>query len=123
MIKEIDGLKLPPSISGGAELFNRDFQKRTVSGRLITKLDSTEKWRVTFSFDIASLALSFQAQFYAKCLVMRSTSKSITFVSPYDGTEKTITVKCVSRAMPQALNIYQSKPQLYGGVGAVFEEV
>lgn len=123
MIKEIDGLKLPPSISGGAELFNRDTQRRTVSGRLITKLDSKEKWRVTVSFEAFSLSLDFQAKFYAKCLAMRAQAKTVAFVSPYDGALKLITAKCISRTAPQALNIYKGAPQIYGGVGAVFEEV
>lgn len=123
MIKEIDGLKLPPSITGSAELFNRDTQRRTVSSRLITKLDSKEKWRVTVSFETFSLSLAFQSQFYAKCLAMRAQSKSVAFISPYDGTEKVITAKCVSRVAPRPTNIYKGAPQFYGGVGAVFEEV
>lgn len=123
MIKEIDGLKLPPSVEGTAELMNRDTTRRTVSGRLITKLDPNEKWKVTASFESFSLALEFQKSFYDKCLAMRTTSAEITFISPYDGTEKTIKAKCTQRTAPTALNIYGGKPQLYSKVGAVFEEV
>ena len=69
------------------------------------------------------LSLEYQAQFYAKCLAMRTTAKTITFISPYDGTEKTITAKCISRIRPTAVNLYQGAPQLYKSAGAVFEEV
>jgi hypothetical protein len=123
MIKQIDNLKLPPSLSGSTELFNRDTQRRTVSGRLITKLDTTEKWRVTVSFDAVSLSLPFQAEFYNKCLEMRLQAKQIIFVSPYDGAEKTITAKCIGKSIPSPTNLYGGKPQFYTKIGAVFEEV
>ena len=123
MIKQIDTLLLPPSITGAAELFNADTQKRTVSRRLITKLDPVEKWRVTVSFETFSLSLAFQSEFYAKCLEMRATAKTITFISPYDGTEKTITAKLVSRTTPSPVNLYKGVPQIYKRVGAVFEEI
>lgn len=123
MVTQIDSLKLPPSLDGSAELFNRDNQRRTVSGRLITKLDPSEKWRVTVSFESVALSRELQAAFYAKCLEMRSTARTVTFISPYDGTEKTITAKCISRATPSAFNLYQRRPEFYVKAGAVFEEV
>jgi hypothetical protein len=123
VIQQIDNLKLPPSINGAAELFNRDTQRRTVSGRLITKLDPAQKWRVTVSFDDAALDTAYQAQFYAKCLDMRRNSRAITFISPYDGQVVTIAARCVSRNMPSAFNLYKQKPEHYTGAGAVFEEV
>ncbi len=123
MIKSIDGLLLPPSITGTAEQFNRDSQKRTVSGRLITKLDPVQKWRVTVAFDDFALSLDYQAQFYAKCLAMRLSAKTIVFVSPYDGSEVTITAKCISRSTPQPTNLHKRTPQFYIKAGAVFEEV
>ena len=123
MIKSIDGLLLPPSITGSAELFNRDTQKRTVSGRLITKLDPVQKWRVTVSFDDFALSLDYQAQFYAKCLAARLSAKTIVFVSPYDGTEVTISAKCISRSVPEPTNLYQRIPQFYTRAGAVFEQI
>lgn len=122
MIKQIDDLLLPPSIEDSAELFNDDTQKRTVSRRLITKLNPVEKWRITVSLPF-SLSLEYQAQFYAKCLAMRTTGKTIVFISPYDGSEKTITAKCISRIRPTAVNLYQGAPQIYKSAGAVFEEV
>lgn len=123
MVTQIDGLRLPPSLDSSAELFNRDTQRRTVSGRLITKLDTTEKWRATVSFETAALSLDFQAAFYGKCLEMRTAAKEIKLISPYDGQEKTITAKCVSRAAPSAFNLYQRRPQYYVKAEAVFEEV
>lgn len=114
---------LPPSITGTAELFNRDTTKRTVSGRLITKLDPIQKWRVTVSYDDVSLSLDYQAQFYSKCLDMRMHARPVVFISPYDGSEITITAKCISRNVPSAVNLYKRAPQFYKGAGAVFEEV
>ena len=123
MIKSIDGLLLPPSIEGTPYLSNRDVQRQTVSGRLITKLDPTEKWVVPVSFETVSFSLEFQAAFYAKCLAMRSTAATVVFVSPYDGTEKTITAKCTSRAAPSAFNLFNRVPQFYKKIGATFQEV
>jgi hypothetical protein len=54
---------------------------------------------------------------------MRQTAKQITFISPYDGTETTITAKCISRVAPQAMNVYQRKPGIYRKIGATFQEV
>lgn len=123
LVKQIDTLKLPPSIDETPYLTNRDTNKQTVSGRLITKLDTAEKWVVPVSFEKDSLTISFQAEFYAKCLEMRQTAKSVTFISPYDGTEITITAKCISRTAPQARNIFMRTPQLYKKIGATFQEV
>ena len=60
----IDGLKLPKDISIKAEKQNFDTSKRTVSGRLITKLAPVEKWKVTVSFENLTLRLPFQTAFY-----------------------------------------------------------
>ena len=123
MVLQIDNLKLPPSITGAAELFNRDTQRRTVSGRLIAKLDPVQKWRVTVAFDSYALDTAYQAQFYAKCLDMRRNSRAVTFISPYDGSMVTISAKCISRNIPSAFNLSGRKPEYYTGAGAVFEEV
>lgn len=123
MITQIDGLRLPSSLGGSAELFNRDVQRRTASGRLITKLDATEKWRLTVSFVNSALSRELQAEFYNKCLSMRRKAGEISFISPYDGEEKTITAKCVRRATPSPFNLYKGRPEFYVKAGAVFEEV
>ncbi|MPN07416.1 hypothetical protein SDC9_154686 [bioreactor metagenome] len=123
MVIQIDDLLLPASLECSEELFNRDTTARTVSGRLITKLDPAEKWRVSVLFETDTLALSYQASFYTKCLAMRQTAKNIVFISPYDGTEKTISAKCISRLTPQAVNLYVGAPQVYSKIGAVFEEI
>ena len=123
MIKSIDGLNLPPSIESTPYLINRDVQKQAVSGRLITKIDTTEKWVVPISFESISFTLEFQAAFYAKCLSMRQTAATIVFISPYDGTEKTITAKCTSRVAPSAFNLLNRAPQFYKKIGATFQEV
>lgn len=123
MLTEIDGLKMPPSLQASAELFNRDVQRRTVSNRLITKIDTAEKWRVTCLYEVDSLSLDFQTSFYIKCTTMRETAKTIKFISPYDGQEKTITAKLISRNTPQTIKLKNRVPTLYRQVGAVFEEV
>lgn len=122
MVLQIDDLKLPPSITGAAELFNRDTQRRTVSGRLITKLDPAQKWRVSVSFD-AALDTEYQAAFYAKCLDMRRNARQISFISPYDGTVVAVAAKCISRSVPSAFSLFKRKPEYYTGAGAVFEQV
>lgn len=123
MIREIDGLKLPCNLEGKVELKNMDTTRRTVSGRLITKLASSEKWQVTISYESISMSLSFQKKFYEKCLELRGRPGSVWFTSPYDGSEVTIVAKCVSRSAPSALSVGRGLPALYKKVGAVFEEV
>lgn len=123
MLTEIDGLKMPPSIESYAELFNQDSQRRTVSNRLITKTDGLEKWRVTCMYETDALTIEFQKAFYEKCAVLRNTAKTIKFISPYDGVEKAITAKMISRNNPRSRFIIGRKPKLYTQVGAVFEEV
>ena len=123
MVLQIDDLKLPPSLEGSAELINRDTQRQTVSGRLITKLDPIEKWKITISFDSIVLADGYRGLFYSRCALMRREARLITFVSPYDGLEATAWCKCIDRATPEALHLYQRRPWLYRGAGAVFQEV
>lgn len=123
MVLQIDDLKLPPSLEGSEELINRDTQRQTVSGRLITKLDPVEKWKITISFDSIVLIGGYQGLFYAKCALMRREAKPVTFLSPYDGLETTALCKCIERATPEAIRLYQRRPWLYRGVGAVFQEV
>jgi hypothetical protein len=123
MILQIDDLKLPPSIDETPYLTNRDTQRQTVSGRLITKLDPSEKWVVPVSFETDTLSPEFQAQFYSKCLEMRTEAKQVIFISPYSGEETTITAKCTSRNTPQGINIHQRRPQYYSKIGATFQEV
>lgn len=119
----IDTLHVPENIDATAELQNFDTQRRTVSNKLITKLSPYEKWKVTVKFSTEVFSLDFQKSFYEKCLEMRNTSKSITFVSPYSGEDVTITAKCVSRVAPSRLVIVNRRPVLYKDVEAVFEEV
>lgn len=123
MVLQIDDLKLPPSLGGTAELINRDTQRQTVSGRLITKLDPVEKWKLTVSFEAIALASAYHAAFYDKCALMRKEAKPVTFISPYDGQEKTVQCKCIERVSPEAVKLYQRRPWLYRGAGAVFQEI
>lgn len=123
MVLQIDDLKLPPSLGGTAELINRDTQRQTVSGRLITKLDPVEKWKLTVSFEAIALARAYHAAFYDKCALMRKEAKPVTFISPYDGQEKTVQCKCIERVSPEAVKLYQRRPWLYRGAGAVFQEI
>lgn len=123
MILQIDDLKLPPSLSGSAELINRDAQRQTVSGRLITKYDAAEKWKLTLSFEAVALSLEYQKALYEKCALMRRAARTVTFVSPYTGEIISIQAKCIGRATPEAMGLYRRRPQLYRKTGAVFQEV
>lgn len=123
MIVEIDKLKMPPSASSQAELFNNDTHKRTVSNRLITKIGSNQKWRLTVLYDNDTLNMEFQTKFYAKCIILRSIPKEIKFISPYDGQLKSIKAKVTSLNTPTIMGISNGVPKLYTQIGAVFEEV
>lgn len=123
MILEIDGLKLPPHTGCTAELINRDTQRQTVSGRLITKYDAAEKWKLTLSLDGVTLSTAFQAAFYAKCLELRRTARPITFLSPYTGEEITAQCKCISRDAPSIGALVRRRPRYYTKAGAVFQQV
>ena len=123
MITSVDGLNMPPALTGSAELFSNDTHRRTASQRLITKLSHTEKWRITVEYSEDMLTREFQAKFYEKCEQMRQNSASVSFISPYDGTQRTIKAKCISRSTPEAAYMYKQKPMLYRKIGAVFEEV
>ena len=123
MVKQIGELKLPPDIAGTAELFNDDTSQRTVSGRLVTKLAPTEKWRLTVAFETAALSPELQAAFYAVCVSARTTATTITFISPYDGQIHTATCRCTERNIPAILSLSKGAPRLYSNIGAVFEEI
>lgn len=119
----IDGLKLPEDISCTAEKQNFDTSKRTVSGRLITKLAPAEKWKVTVSFENLTLHPSFQAAFYEKCLLMRNVAAVVEFTDPYTGEETSALMCCISKQKPEPMNIVRRRISLYQNIGAVFEEV
>lgn len=125
MIKSIDGLKLPASIDCISEMINRDSTTQAVSGRLITNLDPNPKWQLTVDFNEFGLNLPYQAEFYNKCLIMRTTPKLITFISPYTNEELTITARCIGLSTPKVLAISnRSKfPLAYSKAGAIFQEV
>lgn len=120
---KIDGLKLPNDISVVAEKQNFDSSKRAVSGRLITKLAPTEKWKLTISFENITLSLPLQKAFYEKCMAMRNKAAVVEFINPYTGMMERATMRCVSRVSPQPSQILRRSPSLYRNVGAVFEEV
>lgn len=125
MIQNIDGLKIPPSIDSTAELINRDSVSQTVSGRLIVNIDPNPKWELTASFKKFSLSVAFQAEFYEKCLNMRTQPAQITFVSPYDGTMQTVNAMCTQINTPEIKGIFKKTktPAIYGNAGAVFQQV
>lgn len=125
MIKSIDGLKIPASVDSVSELTNRDSVSQTVSGRLVANLDPNPKWKCSVAFNEFSLALSFQTQFYAKCLTMRTQPKQLVIVSPYDNSEKTITALCTDMTTPEiaAISKKSQKPFFYQKCGAEFREV
>lgn len=119
----IDGLKLPEDISVHAEKQNFDTSRRTVSGRLITKLAPTEKWKITVEFENLTLSLPLQTAFYQKCLEMRNTAAVVEFTNPYTGERERAVMRCVSRTAPTAAQIVRRSINLYRDIGAVFEEV
>ena len=119
----IDGLKLPKDISIQAEKQNFDTTKRTVSGRLITKLAPAEKWKLTVSFENLTLNLPLQRAFYEKCLSMRNVAATVEFTNPYTGEMERAVMRCVSRTSPEPVQIVRRNVNLYRNIGAVFEEV
>ena len=125
MIKEIDGLKMPPYLDATPELVNRDVVNQTVSGRLVVELDPNPKWEIPIEYSAESLSVAFQASFYGKCFAMRTTPASVTFVSPYDGQDTTVTALCTEITAPEPVMITRTtkKPLFYKGARAVFREV
>lgn len=119
----IDGLKLPEDISIRAEKQNFDTTRRTVSGRLITKLAPAEKWKVTVSFENLTLSLPLQAAFYEKCLAMRNVAAVVEFTNPYTGEQERALMRCLAKVSPEPAQIVRRKVNLYQNIGAVFEEV
>lgn len=89
----------------------------------LNELDPVEKWKLTVSFEAIALASAYHAAFYDKCALMRKEAKPVTFISPYDGQEKTVQCKCIERVSPEAVKLYQRRPWLYRGAGAVFQEI
>lgn len=119
----IDGLRLPEDVSIAAEKQNFDTSKRSVSGRLITKLAPAEKWRLVISFENLTLNLSLQAAFYEKCMQMRNVAAAVEFTNPYTGEMETAIMRCVARTRPEPAHIVKGRVSMYKKIGAVFEEV
>lgn len=120
---KIDGLNLPEDSSIQAEKQNFDTSRRTVSGRLITKLAPAEKWKITVKFENLTLSLPFQTAFYEKCLMMRNTAAVVEFTNPYTGEKERAVMRCVSRTAPTAERVVRRSINLYRDIGAIFEEV
>lgn len=123
MILQIDNLVIPPTLSGNAETFNADSSRRTVGGRLITKTSSFEKWRATLNYEGRSIPLDLQRSLYVKCREMRSVSRPVVLVSPYNGQIYTIDMKCTQPLPPKVTMHINGNPLFYTNIGAVFEEV
>lgn len=123
MIFQIDDLVIPPTLSGNAEKFNADNQRRTTGGRLITKISLFEKWRATLNYEGRSVPLSLQRALYEKCRDMRYVARPVTFVSPYDGHTYTVNMKCTQPLPPKVTLQDRGNPLFYTNIGAVFEEV
>ncbi|NCC17123.1 MAG: hypothetical protein EOM28_12485 [Clostridia bacterium] len=119
----IDGLKLPEDTSIVIEKQNFDTNRRTVSGRMITKLAPMEKWKITIHFENKTLSLEFQKAFYTKCLEMRSAYGVVSFINPYTGEEVTAKMKCTSKKTPSPLDVVRGRSRAYKTIGATFEEV
>lgn len=119
----IGGLKLPLTTAFHVEKQNFDTTKRSVSGRLITKLSPSEKWKISIEFENETLALDFQKAFYEKCMEMRVSADTVEFTDPYTGADTIAIMKCVSMKSPSALSIIGKRVGLYHHIGATFEEV
>lgn len=89
------------------------------------ELDPNPKWEIPITYEQDALSLVLQSAFYAKCFAMRTTPANITFVSPYDGTETTVTALCTEIPAPEAVAIRRStrKPLVYKNARAVFRQV
>ena len=123
MILQIDTLMIPNTLSGNAEMFNADSRRRTVSGRLITKMSTFEKWRATLFYEGRAIPQDFMKELYRKCREMRRTALPVTFISPYDFMTYTVMMRCTEPFPPKLMHIVNSRPQFYSNCGAVFEEV
>ena len=119
----IGGLKLPTTMAYQIEKQNFDTTRRSVSGRLITKLSPAEKWKININFENETLALDFQKAFYEKCMEMRVTADVVEFTDPYTGEDTIAIMRCVSTEKPSAMNIVRRKVGAYRNIGATFEEV
>ena len=119
----IDGLKLPEDTSIVIEKQNFDTNRRTVSGRMITKLAPMEKWKITVNFENKTLSLEFQKSFYTKCLQMRSSFGIVNFTNPYTGESVSAKMKCTAKKTPSALDVLRGRTRAYKAIGATFEEV
>lgn len=124
MIRNIDDLIVPATLSSVAEKFNQDKVNRTVSMRQIRKLSPNEKWRITLNYGTATVPKEFQLALYEKCKYMRRYELPITFVNPYTFEEVTAYMTCTSSLPPKVLYYDENdNPKFYGNVGATFEEV
>ena len=122
----IGDLHIPDTLSLNAELFNSDNQRRTVSGRLITKLAPSQKWRVTLDYEDRTTDLAnpgLRVALYAKCQEMRTSNAPVTFKSPYDDQEHTVLMKCIKPLPPKVTYLGGDNPSLYVNCGATFEEI
>ena len=119
----IDGLKLPEDTSIVIEKQNFDTIRRTVSGRMITKLAPMEKWKITINFENKTLSLEFQKAFYTKCLEMRSSYGVVSFTDPYTGEMVSAKMKCTGKKTPSPLDVVRGRSRAYKTIGATFEEV
>ena len=122
MILKIDDLIIPETLSGNIERFNADIDVRTVSMRLIRKMSINEKWRATLNYEGRTMPIEYLRALYAKCKDMRKNPKPVTFISPYDSLQYTVSMFCTQPFPPKLLHIYQGTPMWYSNIGAVFEE-
>lgn len=119
----IDGLKLPEDTSIVIEKQNFDTIRRTVSGRMITKLAPMEKWKITVNFENKTLSLEFQKAFYTKCIGMRSAYGVVSFTDPYTGEMVSAKMKCTVKRTPSPLDVVRGRNRAFKTIGATFEEV
>lgn len=123
MILTVGGLALPASEQSKAEYIQPTTSKRAIDGTLITK-HLYDKWRLTYAVpDASSLELDYQAELYGILIASQVNAVSVTFISPYDQLEHTITARCTELVTPDVSVLLAWQPIGYSGVSFVMEEV
>lgn len=123
MILTVGGMALPASEQSKAEYIQPTTSKRAIDGTLITK-HNYDKWRLTYAMpDASSMELDYQAELYGILIGAQVNAVRVTFVSPYDQQEHTITARCTELVTPDVSVLLSWRPIGYMGVSFVMEEV
>lgn len=123
VIKSIGELNIPPTLSGNAEIFNSDSIRRTVSMRMIKKISSVQKWRVTLNYEGRAINPEYQHKLYDKINSMRTIPETIIFENPQTGEIVSAKMLYTEAFSPIIVSHDNTNPKFYSNSGAVFEEI